>query len=77
MDDVDIQKAVWRAEWDANYETDNMSLCSTESSNKEDSYTVEAILAEGTFAVEDASKEANPAYLTQYLVKWEGYPIHR
>lgn len=49
-------------------ESDSISIISTAGSEPRDTYLVERILAENTNEADDSPI---------YLVKWEGYPIHR
>ena len=59
------------ADYDKDYDTDDISLTSTVSSVKTETYTVEQILSERWVEFEDGSGES------EYLVQWEGYPMHR
>lgn len=53
------------------YDTDAVSITSTVSSTKTASYNVEAVLAEHE---EDDDQGRSRM---EYLIKWEGYPLHR
>lgn len=55
---------------DRNYDTDEISITSTVSSTKTETYNVKAILSETT-ADGDVNGDVH------YLIEWDNYPIHR
>jgi hypothetical protein len=57
-------------EADPTYDTDTVSVTSTVSSTKSETYNVKAILSETT-TDEDGNNDVH------YLIEWDSYPMHR
>jgi hypothetical protein len=60
-----------KAQLEELYHTDDISVTSTLPSDVGETYEVEAVLSEDLWELEDDSTEM------RYLLKWEGYPMHR